>query len=349
MKCRNAVKLLLLSTMIFLTLHCGKDGDRVNGTDGRAQKATDVKVITLSTASFRDYIDVTGHVQADIATVVSAEEQGVVQRFFKEKGDWVDAGEVVLSLKSKVLQANYDEAKASYLLSKATFERQANLYKDKVIPEQKYLEYKYTYDRDKARFDMLSAKLEKTTIVSPVPGYLDERFVEIGEFILPGRQLFRIVKTDTVKITAGVPETYVQDIRKGTPVDITVDVLPDLKISSRVSYVGPSIDKGSRTFPIEIRFKNPQGKLKPEMFANLKIARAAVDNAIVIPRDAVIETESHKYVFLARDGTARRQDISIGGAYGNQIWVSSGLQPGQRLIVTGHRDLVDGEPIVVHN
>ncbi|MFQ5824178.1 MAG: efflux RND transporter periplasmic adaptor subunit [bacterium] len=348
----NFYKITTLVTYLILSLISVKCGDDVDGekgsTNGISKKVTDVKVMTLEPQSFVDFIDVTGTVNADIATTVSAEESGVIEDFLKEKGDWVNKGDVVIKLKSNVLQASFDEAKASFLLSEATFKRQANLYKDHVISEQKYLEYKYTLDRDKARYENLKARLEKTKIKSPILGIIDEKLAEIGEFVQPGTPLFKVVKTDIIKIAAGVPERFIPDVKLGSMASMTIDIYPNEDFKGKVTFVGPSINKNSRTFPIEIAMANKEGRLKPEMFANIKIKKVQLENVVVISRDAIIETESGKFVFIANGGLASKREVKIGGSYNNQIWIQEGINPGDQLIVVGHRDLVDGERIAIH-
>ncbi|MFQ5753705.1 MAG: efflux RND transporter periplasmic adaptor subunit, partial [bacterium] len=136
----TTITIYLALSLIFIK--CSREVDGKNdSTNGISEKVTDVKVMTIEPQSFVDFIEVTGTVHADITTTMSAEEMGVIDKFIKDKGDWVKKGEVIVKLRNKVLQASYEEAEASYLLSKATFQRQANLYKDNVISEQKYLEY----------------------------------------------------------------------------------------------------------------------------------------------------------------------------------------------------------------
>ncbi len=304
--------------------------------------------MTVNPQTFVDFIEVTGTVSADIATTVSAEESGAIETFVKDKGDWVQKDGLVIRLKSKVLEAKFEEAKASYLLSKATFERQANLYKDNVISEQKYLEHKYSYEMNKARYENLKARFEKTQIKSPISGVIDMKMAEVGEFVQPGTSLFSIVKTDIVKIKAGIPERYIQDVEKGSTAHITFDILPDEQFEGKVTFVGPSINKSSRTFPIEIELGNKHRLLKPEMFANIRIKKVQLDSAVVIQRDALIETEAGKFVFVARGNIALKRDVRIGASYNNQILIKEGLNPNDQLIVVGHRDLVDGERIAIH-
>ncbi|MFQ5604309.1 MAG: efflux RND transporter periplasmic adaptor subunit [bacterium] len=349
MSYKNFTPAIFLLWILFLSANCGDDSEAQNGgTNGITEKVTDVKVMLITPQSFSEFIEVTGTVRADIAAVISAEESGVIEAFLKDKGELVSEKEVVVQLKSKVLQASFNEAKAAYLLSKATFDRQANLYRDKVISEQKYLEYKYSLDRDHARYENLQARLEKTRIKSPVAGVIDNRLVEVGEFVLPGTPLFKVVKTDVVKIAAAVPERYITDVQIGSPVTISFDILQSTELQGKVFFVGPSIDKSSRTFPIEIAIKNRKRQLKPEMYANIKIKKAQLENVVVIPRDAIIETETGKYVFVDKGNLAVKRQVRIGGSYNNQIWITEGLAGGERLIVVGHRDLVDGERIAVH-
>lgn len=340
-------KRTMLLLPLLLTIHCGGNHD-MDATNGIMEKAANVKASDLRPRKFVELIELTGTVKADVTTTISAEESGAIERFLKDKGDWVNKGETVVKLKSEVLQASHDEAKAAYLLGKATFERQANLYEDNVISEQKYLEYKFTYDRDKARYENLKSRLQKATIASPVSGVIDQRLAEVGEFVMTGTPLFRVVKTDVVKIAAGVPEKYMTDVSKKSQAILTFDVLPDTRLEGTVSFVGPTITPSTRTFPIEITIRNEDGLLKPEMFVDIKLKKAEHDSVIVIPRDAVIETEAGEFVFVAQGNVAEKRPVTIGGAYNNDVWISDGLKVGEDLIVVGHRDLTDGERITIH-
>jgi RND family efflux transporter MFP subunit len=344
-------RILILSfclTLALVSLRCSDEAEGQNGiADESFDSATDVKVITVMPQSFDDYIEVTGKVKADIASTVSSEEQGVLQAFLKDKGSKVRKNQVVVVLDSESLQAQFDEAEANYLLSKATFERQKNLYEDKVISEQKYLEHKFSLDRDKARYDNLKAHLDNTEIRTPVSGHIDQKFAEVGELVMPGTPLFSVVKTDIVKIEAGVPESYVRNIQLGSKSTITFDVLPGTEFEAPVTFVGPSISNLSRTFPIEIELKNDTEMLKPEMFANIRIQKAHLEDVVVIPRDAIIETETGKYAFVVNDGAAKRRAVKIGAAFNNMVWIEEGIVAGEQLIVVGHRDLVDGEQVAI--
>ncbi len=313
------------------------------------QKVIDVKVLVAEPQTFVDYVEITGSVQADIATTVSAEEPGVIAEIVRDKGDKVEKGDVIFTLKSQVLKASFDEAEAAYQLSRVTFERQANLHKDGVISEQKYLDFKYNLARDKARFENLQARLAKTSITSPIAGVIDYKHVELGEYVQPGTPLVKLVKTDIVKVTAGLPERYVREVWVGSQANITFDVLPEQTFAGEVSFVGPSIQKSSRTIPVEIKLANSNQLLKPGMFANISIRNREMRDAIVVPRDAIIETERGKFVFVAEGGAAVKREVQIGGSYQNSVWLARGVSAGDSIVTVGHRDLIDGETILIHD
>lgn len=346
---RNYWKVSVLLLMLGLfNAGCGGDGqaDIVPG-NGLDAKATHVQIMPVQPDTFVEYITVTGTVRAMVDATVSAEVNGVIEAYVRDQGERVSRGDMVVKLKSKELQASVDEARAAYRLSEATFKRQANLFKDNVISEQKYLEFKFKLEMDRARFESLQARLEKTEIRSPFTGIIDQKLAEVGEFVVPGAPLFRVVQTEVVNVRGGVPERYVGDVGLGTSAEVTFDILPGQTFDGEITFVGPSIDAQTRTFPIEIALNNPGGLLKPEMFANVKIRRRSYSEAMVVPRDAVLETESGKYVFVAEGPVAMKRDVTLSAKSGNEVLITRGLEFGDHLIVVGHRDLSDGERIEI--
>jgi membrane fusion protein (multidrug efflux system) len=340
-----------IAAIVVLAAGCGNNDEvATNGSDGAADapgRVTNVEVMEIVPRPFEEYIRVSGTVKAGAFATVSAEEAGVVERFERDKGDAVSAGDVVVRLRSDLLTASFQEAEAAYKLAEATAKRQENLFAQRSISEQQYLNAKYNRDMAKARLEQLAARLARTVIRSPISGLVDSRFVEQGEYVGPGTPLFTVVDVDTVKIEAGIPERYIPDLRKGTSAEITFDVYPDKVFKGRIRFVGASIDPRNRTFPTEIVLPNPEHLIKPEMLARLRILRRRLENAIVVPLDAVIERDGKAQVFVARGEIAQRREVAIGPAEGDQVVLLSGVAPGDLLIVVGHRDLTDGERIRV--
>ncbi len=344
---------LLLGAASMTMTGCGDEtgaSDLESFTIGdRQEKPTNVEVMVIQPAEFVEYIEVPGTVEADIATTVSAEEAGKVVRIPYRKGERVNKGDVIIELDSEVLRKTYEEARAAFESARIRFERQKNLYAQKAIAEQQYLDSKYAFERAEAAMRALKARLDKIAIRSPISGILDNRYVDIGEFVSPGMRVAEVIKIDYVRVVAGVPERYVTDIRMDSPVITRIDILGDRTYPGTITFIGSTIDPQSRTFPVEVRLRNRDGLIKPNMLARLHIVREQFSNGIVVPRDVLIETESGKQVFVADNGRARAKSVDIVASSGNEVLIRGEVTFGDRLIVRGHRELVDGEPIAIRN
>ncbi|MBN2366157.1 MAG: efflux RND transporter periplasmic adaptor subunit, partial [Calditrichaeota bacterium] len=166
---------------------------------------------------------------------------------------------------------------------------------------------------------------------------------------LPTSPIFDFIDNASMKIIAGVAERFISDIRAGTPAIITFDAFPDTTITSTVRYVHKSIDPESRTFKIEIDIPNPQRKLAPQMIANIKLLRRSFEDQIVIPLDAVIESEEGRYVFIVSSKSqAEKVPLQFMAIYQDSVLVD-GLKPEQQLIIVGQQELTEGDPILVQN
>ncbi len=311
----------------------------------RTQTATRVEVMPLQTGVFEEYIEAPGVVEADIATTVSAEEAGVVARIVADKGSTVQANSTLAVLKSEVLEESLRQARAAFESAEERFTRLANLYKEKAISEQQYLDAKFAYKQAKAALGVLQARKQKTRITSPISGRVDARYVDQGEYVTPGQQLFEVIKTDKVRISAGLPERYILDIEKDARVFVEIDLYTEQVFEGKITFIGNTIHPKNRTFPVEISLENKGNNLKPNMFATVRILRHRFENSISIPRDALVESEKGKYIFIAKNGKAERRDVRIIATSGNRVLISGDVAGGDSLIIRGHRELIPGEAI----
>jgi membrane fusion protein (multidrug efflux system) len=121
--------------------------------------------------------------------------------------------------------------------------------------------------------------------------------------------------------------------------------------TARIRYVGATVNAENRTFLIEVSLPNPNGIVKPQMVANMAVTRTTVDDAIVVPQDALIRVESGYVVYVAveRNGAtvAEARDVLLGAARRNLVVIRDGVHAGERLIVVGHKEVEDGDRISV--
>jgi len=133
----------------------------------------------------------------------------------------------------------------------------------------------------------------------------------------------------------------------GQSVNVRFDALPDTLLTGTVIFIAAVADAESKTFPVKIRLENPNLKIRGGMIGRAELARGRTSDAIVIPQDAVIDEKGGRYVFIEKDGLAKKVSVSLGQRQGTEVVVTSGLKPGDALVTFGHRNLLDTHPVNV--
>ena len=327
-----------------------------NETGGAGEigsRIVNVEVTPIVLREFTGFIRVTGEVEALNDITISAEESGRIVRFLASKGQRVRQGEEIAKLEDDFLKAQVGEARAAAQLAQEEWERQRQLWEeDSVGTELMYLQRKYQAEIAAARLDQLTSRLERTVIRSPIDGVFDDNFLELGEMAAPGAPVVRVVATDRVKVTAGVPERYARSVQRGDSVLVTFDIFPDREFAGRVDYVGASVDPSSRTFPIEILLNNPEGIMKPAMVANVRVQRDRLSDVLVVPQHVVLRSAEGYKVFVITPGDqpiAEARSVVLGPSSGNEVIIESGLEVGDLLITVGQQLVDDGTHVRVVN
>ncbi len=341
---------LTLIATLFLLIACGnKDENDSTATNGRHElQPVNVRIHAVAPAHFEEVIQVAGIVKAYEDVKLSPEEGGVVKEWKAQKGQFVKKNEIIALLKDDVIRASYEAAEAQYKLAQLNYEKQKQVFTDQSISEIQYKSAEYNRDAAKAQADLMKARWEHTQIKSPINGVLDDRLIDAGEYAPPAVPMAYIVNTSVIKILAEIPELYAATITLGTPVSITFDALPGDTLAGKISYVGKTVSPTNRTLPVEIYLNNPQGKLKPEMVAKVRVITAAHDNALLVSENVVLQVDKNKLVvYVENGGKATERIVKLGGRQRNMVEIVSGLAPGDHVIISGFQKLVHGNPVNV--
>ncbi|HSJ30947.1 MAG TPA: efflux RND transporter periplasmic adaptor subunit [Longimicrobiales bacterium] len=358
---RRSMRNLLGLALVVVVAACGNDtsGSETAGTDttGAAPGAApgrvvNVEVLELAAESFEDVIGITGTVEAERDVTIASEESGVVREVFADKGRSVRAGQPILKIDDRVLRAQYDQAVSEAALARETYDRQRRLWEDeKIGSEMNFLRAKYGAETADANARMLAARLERTVVRAPIDGILDARFAEVGAMVGPGTPVARIIDIDPLKVLGGVPERYAGDIRTGATATVVLDNFGDRQFAGRIRFVGAAVNEMNRTFPVEVTIPNSAGALKPGMVAKVQLARGDSRQALVVPREAVLRTETGYIVYVVREEAGRpvaqATAVVLGPGLANRIVLESGVQAGDRVIVVGQQQVANGDNVEV--
>ena len=192
---------------------------------------------------------------------------------------------------------------------------------------------------------MTEIELEQSVIQSEISGVIDTLYHEAGEFVSIGMPLARIVQLGQLKIVLGLPERDVIHCKAGQSVAIRFDAYPEKNVSGTIHRVATTAEQSTRTFPTEIRIDNKDKTFKPGMIARALLVRKEYPNALTVPLFAIMTNEEEKFVFVLEGDLAARRTIEVGFFQRGRVLVASGLNPGEKVIVSGQRDLRDGQKI----
>lgn len=327
---------------------CGGSGVNEDNRLKNAERAVPVAVQEIRPRPFAETVHVSGVIKATEDITVSAEEGGVVKEWKYEKGQYVPKGAVIVLLKDDVSRASYEAAAAQYKITALNFEKQQKVFDEQAVSELQFKSSEYLRDAAKAQADLMQARLERTRIASPISGILDDRFVDEGELAAPGAPIARLVDIASVKVLANVPERYAGSIGRGSPVTLTVVALPGETFAGKASYVGSTISPDNRTFPVEAMLRNPHLRLKPEMIVRVRIVQSVQRQTLLLEEEVVQQVDRNKFVvYVEEKGRAQEHVVQLGGREGNLVEITSGLNPGDRVITSGHQDVAPGQAVVV--
>ncbi len=330
-----------------LAISCAENqAQEMPKTEEKVEKQIPVKIENLKGENFNDYLEVTGVLEAKNEIRIIAEEGGTLVKIRFDKGRNVSKGDTIAVLENKIIEAGYKDAKAALEQAKLNAKSSDVLFKEKAISDIEAKISKLSLERAEAAFSLAKSRFEKLSLVAPYGGFINDRFYDLGSYVTPMTPVFDFADNSTMKVSAGVAERFLGDIKVGTPIEIHIDAFPEMKIKSSISFVSKSIKTQDRTFQIECKIENPDRVLASQMIVDLKLLRKSYTNEIVVPLDALIESETGRFVFLNESNRAKKSFVEILAVYKDNALVK-GLEENQNLIVLGHRNLTEGDLLKV--
>ncbi len=310
-------------------------------------------------ADFQETISVNGVLKARYRTMISSEAGGRVQEWKADIGEYVEKGEVILSLDDEIAKLTFDQAKANFEAAKISAEKQKSDYdRFKQLHDQgdlskNELESAYLGKLSaeaglaaaEAQFGMSARNLKETKVKMPFNGRISSQLVELGQSLAPGTPVAEIVQINPIKLHIGVPEDAIIRIEEGQTVLVKTESRGGLNFEGTVYAVGIAADMATRLFPVEIHIENKDLKLIPGMAATARIVLDKFENEVVLPRNAVVTIDDKTHVFKIRGDRANRSEITIKAKNDERILIESGVQIGDTLVTIGKESLKDGQKV----
>jgi RND family efflux transporter MFP subunit len=304
-------------------------------------KTVNVETQTVAPQSFERYLKLVGTVESQNDVRISAEVSGRIMNYSVEQGDEVQKGDPILKIDDERLVRDRERLEAVTAQAKENYERLKNLYEqDSVGSEIEYLNAKYNYEQNKASLEAVKVNIEKSTVRAPFDARVENIMLEEGEMASPGAMLVRLIGTDKLKVSAGVPSTYSDVVNRGDRARLWFDFQRADTMQLPITFVGQSISPQARTFEVEMKLPPQSENYKVDMIANVMIRTLRQDDAIVVPRDFVFQDGNNDVVYTMEeneegDAIARMKPVTLGASYKNNVVIAGGLNPGEQLITVG--------------
>lgn len=309
-------------------------------------KAVAVDVAKVTTATLVEDVNAAGTLRSNESVVLRPEVSGRITRLNFQDGQPVKKGQVLIAFDAAVNQAEVQQAKAELNIARANFERNADLAKQKFISERARDESLANVQVLEAKLALAQARLSKLEIRAPFSGVVGIRNVSVGDYVKDGTDLVNLEDISSVKVDFRVPERYVDLVQPGQPIEVQVDALPGKPFSAKVDAVDPLVDSSGRSALLRGRIANPEGKLKPGMFARVKLILAERQDALMIPEEAIVPQGGKVTVWKVVDGKAVLTEVKTGLRRAAKVEILQGLQAGDTVVTAGQIRLSkDGTPV----
>ncbi len=341
-----------LLPLMGLALACAEQAD-----PEPVEMARPVIVEPVRIATLEERIEASGQLLAKDQATIAAELLGRITDLPVEEGMRVEKGQLLVAidpekreLELRDARARLAEARASLAERARDLERVRSLHAQAIASEQALDKARTELDLARSRVEAAEAQvgvaeraLEDAQVRAPFAGQVAERSVSRGEFVQVGQPLLRIVALDPIEVEFSVAERDVARVRLGLRVAVQVAPYPGETFTGEVTIISPTIDQRTRTLRVKALIPNPDGRLRPGLFAKADLGVARREGALVVPEEAVLVRAEGEIVYVAtRDDRARRVAVETGVRRDRQVEITRGLEAGQEVIVRGHSSLADG-------
>ena len=296
-----------------------------------------------------------GALFAKESIILSNKKEGYVQQVHVDFGDQVEKGQLLaemereeLALEVEVKESALKQAEANFIRARAEYTRAKELAAENLIPEQRLdtneADYKVTEARVRTAEKILALarkRLRDTRIVSPVNGFVQERFVNPGEYKQDASQLLELVVVNPLKLRSPVPERFAAVAETGMPLRVEVEALPGQVFEGFLTRMAARVDHRTRSLLIEAEIPNPDGKLRPGYFARITGVLGEED-ALFIPRTGLARFAGVERIFIVKDNVVTSREVTSGMEDGDWVEIATGLAEGETVAVSTLNRLADG-------
>jgi membrane fusion protein, multidrug efflux system len=339
---------LVLACAVALAAGCSNGKAKDKGKDPEAaDTAVPVEVQPLRRAPIVAVYSGTAPIEAHEEAEVVAKVGGEVRQLFVEEGDVVEAGQIMARLDGDRLRLEVAQTEANLRKLERDYKRQLELSQKGLVAQGTAENAKFDLDALRASYDRARLELGYTEIRAPIRGVVSARHIKVGNTIAPNDPTFRVTNLDPLLAYVHIPEKEFRKLAPNQPAEVLVDALGGERFTGAISRISPTVDPKTGTFRARVEVQDPTRRLKPGMFARVNIVYERREEALQLPRSAIVDADGTQSVFVVADGKAAQRPVQTGLANNGWIEVTGGLQGDEQVVVIGQGGLKTGTVVKV--
>ena len=318
-----------------------------------------VSTIEAATSEWRPFIQSTGTLRAVRGADLSAQASGVVDEIAFDSGNEVPMGKVLLRLKPNDDYAKLQQLQAAAELADQTYKRDQEQFAAQAISQANIDTDVSTLKSARAQVAAQQALIDEKIVKAPFAGRLGIRQVDIGQFLTSGTTVVTLQALDPILVDFYVPQQALAQMKIGQPVSATVDTYAQEAFSGAIEAINSKVDPSSRNVQVRANLHNPDKRLVPGMFANVRIQYGEKNDQITLPQTVVTYNPFGDTVFVVEKNgaddkgnshlTVQQRFVKLGATRGDQVAVLSGIKAGEIVVSAGQMKLRNGVSVAINN
>ncbi|MCC6796179.1 MAG: efflux RND transporter periplasmic adaptor subunit [Candidatus Hydrogenedentes bacterium] len=363
-------RIVVMLALIGVFAGCNNSNPTVNKSEAQAKRveqkptAIPVEAQLPIRGELSELFETNSRVEAERSVQVTSEGMGKCLSLHAEEGDEVTTGDVLAELDTAELNTQLAAARTQLAKTKADYERSRESVKEGLVPPVEAENARYAYDQQKSNVDQLEVQLSNQTVRAPLSGVVTKKLAQTGQSITAGTSIYEIIDPATYLLNINAPEKgYLSRIKVGQKASVQLDSL-DEPVNAKVRRINPAVDPASGTVKVTLDFeKAALPKLRNNAFARVNLILATHENALMVPKNAIVEENTRKYIYVVERPTAdaeattpapsdpesvyiaTRKEIQTGLEDSTNIEVLEGIADDNLIVTVGQQTLKSGAEV----
>src|SRR5580704_16149590 len=319
---------------------------------------TSVSTVVAKREIWPSTLSVIGTAAAIQGVTVSADLPGTVDKIHFESGQWVKQGDILVDLDTRQERAQLANYEAQRDLAKINYGRTQELVKEGVIARSEYDNVTAQQKATEAQVGDIKAAIARKTIRAPFSGVLGIRQVNLGQYLAAGQAIVSLQALNPIYVNFGIPQQQTTQVAVGRSLRVTSDDLKGAQFNGRINALDSVVNEQTRNIQVQATFANPNAKLRPGMFVTVELPLGKPRQVMPLPASAINYAPYGDSVYVVTEMKdpkghtykgVRQQVVKIEGSRGDQVAITSGLNPGDEVVSSGVFRLRNGAPVTVNN